>query len=134
MAVGLGMAGKAAADFDTKVRRVATQTGHVGASFEKIDKNARAIMPKILSQMSKFPAVADDMADAAYHIFSSTDLGVRDVSAGMKLLGLFNKTAVAGQADLTDVTEGGVRVGFLVIKSNATHLCSLMPLPRSDTL
>lgn len=114
-AAGLGLAAKAAADFNTEVTLAATQTGHAfrraeGSAFassQDIARNTATLSKGILAQMKLFPATSHEMAGAAYEIFSSFDTSL---GGGVKLLKVFNKAAVAGQTDLQDVTKAGITV------------------------
>lgn len=101
---GLGFAANAAAEFDSKMQLVGTQTGR---TFGDIQKTVDQIMPEVLKQMSKFPASADDMSTALYDIFSSLDVTVK---GGTRLLSIMNKAAVGGQVDLATVTDATISV------------------------
>ena len=114
---GLGFAASSAAKFQTQVGLVATQTGDlnlsIGRTTEQMQKNAKVIETGVLAQMNKFPASAEEMNDALYEIYSSTELGsqgLKGVNNGLKFLTLMNKAAVAGQTDLSEVTKAATSV------------------------
>lgn len=117
---GLGAASSAFANLDTQAIRAATQTGVVGEDFNKTVARARELEHVIIGLSQRFPATASDMADASYDIFSSIDLQDKamqknlgtttEMAAGLKLLTLANKAAVAGQTDLATSTNTMITV------------------------
>jgi TP901 family phage tail tape measure protein len=114
---GLGFAATGAAQFQKQAGLVATQTGSMnlslGRTTAEMQKNATVIQRGVLAQMNKFPASAQEMNDALYEIYSSTNLGsqgLTGVRKGLKLLTTMNKASVAGQADLSDITAATTTV------------------------
>jgi TP901 family phage tail tape measure protein len=101
------LSANAYANFSQQVTLAATQTRKVGQSFVATAKNAEVISDSILGMMTQFPASAEDMATAAYDIYSSIDVSF---SAGQKLLREFNKVAVAGGVDLKTATSAAISV------------------------
>jgi TP901 family phage tail tape measure protein len=106
-------AGNAAANFEQQVTLAATQARDIGAPIAQVAKRSKQLETAILGQMQRFPASADDMAQAAYKIFSSLDLadkGRFKFWKGLQVLEKANKVAVAGGVDLTETMNGLVIV------------------------
>ena len=105
--LGLGAASKQFADFDKMASQAATQIGNINNSVEDVVANTGRLRNEILDMMGDFPATAQEMSGAAFEIFSSADVGF---TGGIKLLELFNQTAVAGMTDLETATSGAMTV------------------------
>lgn len=105
--VALAVAGNAYANFNQQVTLAATQTRQAGESFVQTAVNAERLGRHILRLMTRFPASSQEMADAAYTIFSSIDVNFKN---GIKLLTEFNKVAVAGGTDLATATNAAITV------------------------
>jgi TP901 family phage tail tape measure protein len=114
---GVGFAATNYAEFQKQAGLVATQTGSInkslGRTTAEMQRNARVIEAGVLAQMGKFPASAQEMSDALYEIFSSTELGsqgLKGVHDGLRVLLQMNRASVAGQTDLSDVTKATTSV------------------------
>ena len=107
LAGGLGIAANAFAGFSEKVTLAATQTRKIGESAGATARNADRLTKVIENFMTQFPANAQQMADAAYTIFSSIDVGFTN---GTRLLKMFNMAAVAGGTDLETATNASITV------------------------
>ena len=105
--VAFGLAANSFADFNTQVTLAATQTRKVGQTAAATAANADRLTKVIMGLMQEFPASSQEMADAAYTIFSSIDVGF---GQGTKLLREFNKVAVAGGVDLQTATNASITV------------------------
>lgn len=106
----LGFMAKSAADFQTQATLAATQ---VTSRFREIGPVSVRIQKGILDQMRRFPAASKEMTAAAYDIFSTLTLtgnAAQRTATGMKVMNVFNRAAVAGQADLADVTKAGITI------------------------
>jgi TP901 family phage tail tape measure protein len=110
---GLGLAARQAAEFNKQATLVATQAGTVSGSFEEVATNATKIEAGLRAILPQTTATLDELNKSAYEVFSSTNLGsqgAKGLAAGLKLVGLFSKASIAGQTDLTKVTEAGITV------------------------
>jgi len=103
----LGIAANSFAKFNTEVTLAATQTRQAGQTFAATAVNANRLGKEILGMMRQFPASSQEMAQAAYDIFSSIDVGF---GSGIKLLREFNRVAVAGGVDLQTATHASITV------------------------
>lgn len=108
-----------AANFETTVTLAATQTRKAGQSFTATAANSKVLQRDIRSLMTQFPADAQDFSDAAYDIFSSTDVAF---GGGRKLLKLFAQASVAGMTDVKTATDAGI-----VVLNNFGNNVELMP-------
>ena len=115
-AVTTGLSGLAAssyAKFDISATKAATQVGALGNNAAQTTVQAKELEKAILGMATRFPASADDMAQATYDIFSSMSLGstaVEQMANGIKLLEVANKAAVGGQIDLSTATNTMITV------------------------
>ena len=97
---GLGIAANSAAKFNTQIGLISTQTDNMA-------KTSRIAFKGILSQMTQFPATAQDMTASLYDVYSGTQLVGK---GGLTALRTFNKAAVAGQTDLNTATQAGITI------------------------
>jgi TP901 family phage tail tape measure protein len=95
------------ANFNRELTVAATQTVPVGAGIERVTKNTTKLNEAILGLMTKFPATAVEMSQAAYDIYSSMDVSF---GGGIDLLKRFNQVAVATLTDLETATSAGITV------------------------
>lgn len=105
---GLGVAAKAAADFNSSVTLAASQARDLDAPLAQIVGRTNEIEGQIKDLMGTFPAASDEMAASAYEIYSGINLfngSLVDMERGLYSMNLANKAAVAGQADLADSTS-----------------------------
>lgn len=110
-AVGLGVAGKAAADFGEQVTRVATQTGPINTGMVTVARNAKILQPLLLKVAENSTSSFEQINEAAYDLFSTFDkLGDSrsGLGTGTKMLKLFSDAAIAGYTDINTVTNGVV--------------------------
>lgn len=111
------------ANFNKEVTLAASQTRQLSEPFSVITKRADELtngidvagkhIDGIIGLMNKFPASGDEMAAAAYDIFSSvtkTFTGPGGFREGLTLLAEFNKLAVATGTDLKTATSAGITV------------------------
>jgi len=105
--VALGAMSNRFANFNTQVTLAATQTRAAGESFSVTAEHADRLTKIIENMMQVFPANSDQMAQAAYDIFSSIDVSF---GTGVRLLREFNKVAVAGSVDLATATNASISV------------------------
>lgn len=104
---GFGMAAGSFANFTNEASLAATQMRDTGASAAQAVQRTGLLTDAITELMMKFPATGEEMSRAAYDIFSSMNIvhdGIVDVAAGMRLLEVANKAAVAGGVDLEEAT------------------------------
>lgn len=128
-------AGNAFANFNKQLVLAATQARAVDAPLSDVAKQAEFIaqgMDKggrhikgIMDLMQEFPATGDDMAAAAYDIFSSMDV---TTESGLKLLRTFNQLAVATGSDLATAVDSGITVlnNFGAASGNVNDQMNLM--------
>ena len=102
---GLGFAANAAANFSRSTTAAATQAAN---TVSQTGRKSEQIQNLILKQMQLFPSTADEMSKSLYDIFSSTN--IQRMTGASKLLTIFNKAAVGGQASLNDVTNAGISI------------------------
>jgi hypothetical protein len=105
---GIGMAAKSFADFSRQATFAATQTVAINASVAQVQRNAAVIRREVESQMTQFPASAEEMTKAIYDINSSMNI---TFPQSIEMLKLFNTAAMAGQAPLEDVSQALIVVG-----------------------
>lgn len=119
----LGLAAKAAADFNTELSLAATQARDIDAPVSQVatrieqlgngfEQNGRHIKG-VLDLMQEYPARSAEMTAATYDIFSSMNLEegkIMDVAKGMGLLETANKIAVAGGGSLEEATQAMITV------------------------
>lgn len=91
---------QAAADYDHAASRALTQTADIQASLEDLKKIGRDVARDI-------PAPFEKMQDSLFTIFSTIDT---DLPGAERALREFAQSAVAGQTDLQQVTEGSLQV------------------------
>jgi Phage-related minor tail protein len=107
--LAFGAAANAAANFEQQVSLAATQARDIGGTFDQVGDRAERLRKFILEAGRRFPASAEEMARAAYEIFSSLDLatnGAIDFGKGLRLLNVANRIAVAGGVSLDDSIKG----------------------------
>ena len=113
-AVGTGafaLSANSFANFSAQVSLAATQMRDIsgpGSSMQAVIDRSKELGDAIIDMMLRFPAAGEEMASAAYDIFSSMNIvrdGVVNVGQGMKLLEIANKAAVAGQVSLDEATS-----------------------------
>lgn len=104
---GFGVAANQFAEFDRLTIKAATQTDQAERNVASMIAVGRRLQDEILKQMMKFPATANEMAEASYEIFSSMDVGEEQ---GYKYLRMFNRLAVAMGSDLATATDVGITV------------------------
>lgn len=124
-------AGNAAADFSANATLAATQARDFGAGTEQVLQRSGQLQAFINEQMQEFPVSADEMANAAYEIFSSLNLaedGIVDFERGLSLLEVANKAAVAGGVSLDDSIKGLI----ITLNNFDENLDDVMP--TMDTL
>ncbi|KKW09698.1 MAG: Prophage protein, partial [Candidatus Gottesmanbacteria bacterium GW2011_GWB1_49_7] len=111
---GVAVAAKAAADFESDVTRVATQTGAVNTGMVEVAKNARILGPELLKIGKVSTSSLEEINEAGYDLFSTftrlSDEGPKGLVEGTKILGLLNKAAIGGATNMEDVTNGVVAV------------------------
>lgn len=110
---GLGMAANAAAQFNKEATLTATQAGTVSGNFKEVAANATRIEQGLLRMAPRSTSSLQELNQAAYEIFSSTNLGsqgVKGLNQGLKLVDLFSQAAIAGQTDLSKATQAGVTI------------------------
>ena len=103
-----GLAANAAAKFSASAATAGTQMRDLGGSVQQAVDRSKELQKAIIDMSMVFPNSAQDMTDAAYEIFSSMNLmhnGVMNVNAGLRLLAVANKAAVAGGVDLKEATN-----------------------------
>lgn len=96
------------ARFSASAATAGTQMRDLGAPMQQAVNRSKELRAAIIDMSMQFPSSADDMTKAAYDIYSSMNLmhnGVMNVQGGLKLLGVANKIAVAGQVDLAEATN-----------------------------
>jgi TP901 family phage tail tape measure protein len=106
--VAFGAAANSFAKFSASAATAGTQMRNLGAPMQQAVDRSKELQAAILDMSLVFPISAQDMTEAAYDIFSSMNLmhnGVMDVNAGLHLLAVANKAAVAGQVDLAEATN-----------------------------
>lgn len=103
---GLGVAAQQAANFQTSVTKAASQIAG-NNDVQKIGQNTIKLQEQILGLMKQFPASAQEQADAAYDIFSSMNVPLKQ---GVGLLKLFNMVAVAGATDLSTAANAMITI------------------------
>lgn len=106
--VSFGLAANAFAKFSASAATAGTQMRDIGAPMKQAVDRSKELQKAILEMSMVFPNSAQDMTDAAYDIFSSMNLmhgKVMDVNAGLRLLAVANKAAVAGGVDLKEATN-----------------------------
>lgn len=106
--LALGLTANAFAKFSQSAATAGTQMRDLGGSVAQAVARSKQLQEAILDMSMVFPNSAQEMTDAAYEIFSSMNLmhnGVMNVNAGLKLLAVSNKAAVAGGVDLKEATN-----------------------------
>lgn len=114
---GFSLAASSAAKFNQELVLAATQARNVNAPLSQVVTRTKQLengfdhagthFQGILELMQQFPASADDMAKAAYDIYSSMQVSF---GGGLTLLKQFNQLAVATGSDLTTATSAGITV------------------------
>lgn len=117
VSAGFGLAATAAANFETKLYLAGTQARDIGApvsqTLERIELLRKGIhgagvdIDGILELMQRFPYSAEDMADAAYDIYSSMEVSF---GQGLRYLEKFSQVALATGGDLATATNAGITV------------------------
>ena len=97
----MGYAATKAANFESAVTKAATQVAGSGG-LNDIMRDSSVLQKSILDQMQEFPASAGQMANAAYDIFGTMNVPLKE---GIGMLRLFNMVAVAGSTDLETATN-----------------------------
>ena len=95
------------ANFNQQVMLAATQTGSTESTWVQITNRASELEDAILDLTQAFPASANDMAAAAYDIYSSMNVSF---GGGIDLLKRFNQLSVATMTDLQTATNAGITV------------------------
>lgn len=117
ISAGLSLAATSAANFSQKLYLAATQARDLDAPVSQTLTRVRQLehgfdqggvhIEGILDLMQQFPYSADDMATAAYDIYSSMNVSF---GGGLRLLKSFNQVALATGGDLTTATNAGITV------------------------
>jgi TP901 family phage tail tape measure protein len=103
-----GFAAREAAEFSRSASLAATQVTRIGAGTREAQANADQLRAAILRLSVDYPFAAQEMAEATYEIFSSTN--VQNIGEGIGLLEAFSRAAVAGQTDLMTATKASITV------------------------
>jgi TP901 family phage tail tape measure protein len=104
---GMAMAGKQFADLQGLSVKAASQIQGINEDVNGIIAGGARLQTEIQKQMMRFTASGSEMADAAYQIYSSMDIGEKQ---GYRYLAMFNKLAVAMGSDLATATNVGITV------------------------
>lgn len=103
-----GLAAREAAQFSQAVSLAATQVTPIGAGVDEARKRAGLLRKDILALARDYPFAAEEMAQATYDIFSSTN--IQRIDQGMALLEAFARVGVAGQVDIQTATKASITV------------------------
>lgn len=127
----LGYLAHGAAQFNSQVTLVATQTGPIGSGFGKIAQNAKFLQTALLGVMRQGTATRDELTAAAYDIFSSLTLpgnNMQQLKTGVGMLRQFNRAAVAGATPVHDVANAVIAVlgAFKNITPTVPHVTKLL--------
>jgi len=105
---GFGLAAREAANFSKSVSLATTQMNRISASQAEAQANAARLRVEILRLTKEYPFAAEEMAQATYEIFSSTN--IQRIDQGMALLEGIARVAVAGQTDLQTASKATITV------------------------
>jgi hypothetical protein len=103
-----GAMAASAAKSSKEMTLAATQARPAGAGAGATRAISGHLFDTVLSQMQRFPATSQEMADSLYQIFSGTN--VQNIGKATEMLKTFNQMAVAGGTDLKTMTDAGISI------------------------
>lgn len=102
------LSAREAANFSKSVSLATTQMNRINATQAEAEGNAARLREEILQLAKQYPFAAQEMAQATYEIFSSTN--IQRIDEGMALLEGIARVAVAGQTDLQTASKATITV------------------------